>query len=70
MPVLLANASDPFGDGQHWTIVAEVRDETGQPVRILYQCRYVVESGHGRAWVTERRWDDGRYESRDVTLIE
>ncbi|WP_067844491.1 hypothetical protein [Nocardia lijiangensis] len=65
-PVPLSGEGDPFGDGQSWFILDQDRDEHGQIVRVLYECRYLIESGDRRAWVTERRWHDGEHESRDV----
>lgn len=61
---------DPFGDGQPWTIRDRIRDATGCVVRVLYECRYLVESGTGHARVTERRWHDGTHHSRDVEPID
>ncbi|MBF6333369.1 hypothetical protein [Nocardia transvalensis] len=63
-------SGDPFGDGQSWTVRDRVRDDAGRIVRVLYECRYLVESGTGRARVIERRWHDGVHESRTVTPID
>ncbi|MFD6155098.1 hypothetical protein ACFWF7_16550 [Nocardia sp. NPDC060256] len=57
---------DPFGDGQDWVVIDEIIDQDGYLTRVLWQCRYVVESGSGSARVTERRWHDGQHESREV----
>ncbi|MFG1793952.1 hypothetical protein [Nocardia sp. NPDC049149] len=59
-------AADPFGDGQDWFVIDEIIDQDGYLVRVLWQCRYIVESGSGSAQVTERRWNDGQHESREV----
>ena len=69
MAVPLAGAGDPFGDGQPWRTVEQVCDEAGRATGVLYECRYTVESDTGVAWVTERRWHDGRPESRDVEPV-
>ncbi|WP_109523612.1 MULTISPECIES: hypothetical protein [Nocardia] len=68
-PVPLLRAGDPFGDGQPWRMVDQVRDGAGRVTRVLYECRYPVESGESAAWVTERRWHDGEPESRDVEPV-
>ncbi|MFG1796739.1 hypothetical protein [Nocardia sp. NPDC049149] len=60
------SGADPFGDGQDWAVIDEISDNDGYPARVLWECRYVIESGSGRAQVTERRWGDGQYESREV----
>ncbi|WP_433678053.1 hypothetical protein [Nocardia sp. CA-119907] len=66
----LSGERDPFGDGQEWAVIHQCRDIHGQVVRVLYECRYLIESGRGSAWVTERRWHDGEHESRDVEPID
>ncbi|MFF0527805.1 hypothetical protein ACFYT3_05395 [Nocardia amikacinitolerans] len=68
-PVPLSGESDPFGDGQTWRVVQRLGDEHGG-LRVLYECRYFIESGDRSAWVTERRWHDGEHESRDVEPID
>ncbi|GAA5087232.1 hypothetical protein [Nocardia iowensis] len=60
------STADPFGDGQDWLVIDEINDELRHLTRVLWECRYIVESGGGRAAVTERRWDDGQHESREV----
>ncbi|MGW4364571.1 hypothetical protein ACWEKT_02910 [Nocardia takedensis] len=67
--VPLSRSHDPFGDGHYWHSVDEVHDRTGALVRVLYECRYLIESGEAAAWVTERRWHDGESESRDVEPV-
>ncbi|WP_433206353.1 hypothetical protein ACQP1G_19740 [Nocardia sp. CA-107356] len=48
----LSSELDPFGDGQEWSVIRQCRDIHGQVVRVLYECRYRIESGIGSAWVT------------------
>ncbi|MET7772318.1 hypothetical protein [Nocardia sp. NPDC005366] len=67
--VPVTRPDDPFGDGQSWYAVDQTRDDTGQLTRVLYECRYLIESGKSAAWVTERRWHDGESESRDVEQV-
>ncbi|WP_054812219.1 hypothetical protein [Nocardia arizonensis] len=69
VPVPLSGAGDPFGDGQSWHVIDQAHDDTGRVVRVLYECRYLIESGESAAWVTERRWHDGGHESRDVEPV-
>ncbi|WP_063047914.1 hypothetical protein [Nocardia pseudovaccinii] len=66
----LSGENDPFGDGQEWSVIHQCRDIDGRVVRVLYECDYIVESGGGRARVTERRWHDGEHESRDVEPLD
>ncbi|MEU2030755.1 hypothetical protein [Nocardia amamiensis] len=62
--------TDPFGDGGYWMVADELTDEHGRVTRVLYECRYLVESGSGAAIVTERRWHDGEHASREVEPID
>lgn len=67
--VPLSGAGDPFGDGQSWRVIEQRRDDAGQVRGVLFECRYLIESGESAAWVTERRWHDGQPESRDVEPV-
>ncbi|MET7771411.1 hypothetical protein [Nocardia sp. NPDC005366] len=69
VPVVVSDPGDPFGDGQPWHAVGQVRDEAGRVTRVLYECRYLIESDTAAAWVRERRWHDGVPESRDVEQV-
>lgn len=63
------SGADPFGDGQDWRVIDELVDVDGHLTRVLWECRYIVESGSGRAQVIERRWHDGQHESREVAPL-